>query len=470
MADTTAAADAHQRREPIPLLWRFAPAQFISTLGSTMALLGVALVAYRTSGDSIFHTILVSAAYSLPAAVFGLRAGRLADEHHRTQILLWTYGLKMVTFGSMAVLGIMGVLDANWLILVSLVGGTLGAFSYPAWQEYVKDVFPGDRLDEVNATFNTASSLATLIGAVVGGLLITAFGTTPVFVLNVLSYLPLLFVFAITRPTETVIGRRGRVHHQLRDTITFVRQVPQLRRGMIRIAVLSLLAAPLAQLLPEIASLVDSKPHTLGYLTAVFALGSTGVAVLVRRIKDRASSRTIVELDLLVTSVLLTAFGLAGWIIGARYAVVILALIPLGLAISTAQSVQTAMVQQATPANMAGPIFALYGMIYTVLAPLGGLTLGQISEHVSVWLVISAAGVGLTTFAVVELIIHRNARRAAGLPPPEVPLPLRHVHLDHALPILRPSRVLHHAHDHIVDRPSTAADDGPPGAGRHGRD
>lgn len=462
MADT-AAADAHQRREHIPLLLPFAAAQLVSTLGSTMALLGVALVAYRTSGDSIFHTILVSAAYSLPAAVFGLRAGRLADEHHRTRILLWTNGLKMITFGSMAVLGIIGILDANWLIVVSLVGGTLGAFAYPAWQEYVKDVFPAERLDEVNATFNTASSLATLIGAVVGGLLISAFGTTPVFVLNVVSYVPLILVIAVTRPTETVIGRRGRVPHQLRDTVAYVRQVPQLRRGMIRIAVLSMFAAPLAQLLPEIAALVDNKPHTLGYLTAVFALGSTGVAVLVRRVKDRASSRTIVELDLLVTSVLLTAFGVAGWMVGARYAVVILALIPLGLAISTAQSVQTAMVQQATPANMAGPIFALYGMIYTVLAPIGGLLFGQVSEHVSVWLVISAAGVGLTTFAFVELIIHRNARRAAGLPLPQVPLPLRHVHLDHALPILRPSRALHHVHDGVVD-PTTSSSDAASGA------
>ena len=52
-------------------------AEFLSSVGTTVVALAIAFLSYDES-KSVVHTVLVSAAYSLPTAVLGMYAGRIA--------------------------------------------------------------------------------------------------------------------------------------------------------------------------------------------------------------------------------------------------------------------------------------------------------------------------------------------------------------------------------------------------------
>ena len=147
-------------------------ATLISSLGSSAALLAVAWVSYQHS-DSIVHAVIVATAFSIPAVLLGPTAGRLAETHQRRQIIAWCYVGHMAVWNGVAFLDIIGWLTPAWLALATLLGGTCSALRFPSWQQFERSMVPDSRLHEANALFVSVRSLARIVGAVVGGFVIT---------------------------------------------------------------------------------------------------------------------------------------------------------------------------------------------------------------------------------------------------------------------------------------------------------
>ena len=85
-----------------PVIGPLAVTQLISALGSAMVGLAFVFLSYDRSG-SVFRAVLVTAAYTMPAAIFGVAAGRLAQHRSRRRILVVAYALKIVLYGALAV-------------------------------------------------------------------------------------------------------------------------------------------------------------------------------------------------------------------------------------------------------------------------------------------------------------------------------------------------------------------------------
>jgi MFS family permease len=176
----------------IPLVRALATAEAWSSLGTAMTVVAVAYLSYADS-KSVVHTVLVSAAYSLPTAVFGILAGRVAAQVSHRNLLWVCNALKLAVFLGMAALAAADLLDVPVLVVTSIVSGTISAFSTPAWMELQRDVVPSDRLDETNALITAAASGAALVGAFLGGVLLGTVGAWSLFLLDALSYLGFLW-------------------------------------------------------------------------------------------------------------------------------------------------------------------------------------------------------------------------------------------------------------------------------------
>ena len=386
-----------------PLIGRLGVAQFISAFGSAMVGLAFVYLTY-TRTNSVFRTVLVTAAYTLPAAALSVSAGRLAQHHSRRRILLVTYLLKGLLYGLVAVLEMLVGLDANALMVFSLVNGAVAALSYPAWQAFERDVVPADQLDTVNAFFSSLTSAAQLIGAIGGGFLLGVIGPGLVFLLNALSYVPELVVLARFHPKERVTGAPARHQHDLRRAISVIRNDPGLRRGFRSLVAVSLLAAPLFQLLPAVAAEIDSGAHTLGILTAMLALGGTSVTWAMVRLRHRYERRLIVVIGLLLTGAMLIGLGIANYLFDgdALYPPVIAALVVVGLTLGLGDSAITATVQSGAPEELEGSIFAVYAMVYTAVGPLGALALAQVADHLDVYSLLAICGIVLVVFGLTD--------------------------------------------------------------------
>ncbi len=96
-----------------------------------------------------------------------------------------------------------------------------------------------------------------------------------------------------------------------------------------------------------------------------------------------------------------------------RAAAVVIAA-PLGLLLSLGQSVISSVVQVQVQPGLEGPVFALYAIVYTVVAPLGGFALGWIADTNTVWTAVTSAGVAMSVLTGVLLGLLRGDRRRSA--------------------------------------------------------
>ncbi len=385
-------------------------ATWISSLGSSSALLAVAWVSYQHS-DSIVHTVIVATAFSIPAVLLGPTAGRLAETHERRQVIAWCYVGHMVVWNGVAFLDIIDWLTPAWLTLAALLGGTCSALRFPSWQQFERGMVPDARLHEANALFVSVRSLARIVGAVVGGFVITWAGPGSAFAFNALSFLPFALIIATRHEPRRSPRRRRIVRVRRRETVAYIRTEPTVRLAILMIVLLTLLAVPIASLLPAIADQIDDDAHALGVLTAFYAVGGSLVALVLRRIHEEYPKVRLVGPVLVVCGASLVVIGLLGDELGGagRMLSVVGLLLPIGLGLAIARAVLSSLVQLNTSAEMEGHVLALYGASVSLVTPIGGLTLAAITELTSVWVSVAVAGVLLLIVAVVIRVVRPTA-------------------------------------------------------------
>lgn len=425
----------------------------ISNIGGSTSYLAVAYVSYQRS-RSIIITVLVATASSVPAAIVGVQAGRLADRFDRRRVILATTVAAMVIWSALAAFELAGWVTSTWLMVSGALGGTMAALRYPSWQEFVKDIVPDGRLAEANGIFSGLGSMARIVGAVVGGLAITWVGVGPVWIVNVATYVPFMVAVARVRvPRQVVRGRAA--HADLRATLAYARRQPVVRLAIRLVTVVTLLAVPIAQLLPPIADELGSEAHALGLLTAFYGLGGTLVAVVLRRLGADYPRNRMVNGAVLGCGVALVVIGLSGEVFGtpAKEIGIVALLVPIGLGLNLVQAVLSAIVQVSSSAEMEGRVVALYGVAVGLVTPVGAITLGLVADGTSVWVALAVAG-GL--LAVIGLVVAVRGDNAVLDGAPAVHASA----VDHARHLAAHSVGLVHAGHHQAVTVSTGRDAG----------
>ncbi|MBJ8343833.1 MFS transporter [Antrihabitans sp. YC2-6] len=384
--------------------------ELFSAAGSTMAVLAVAYLSFNDS-KSVIHTVLVSAAFSLPTALLGTFAGRVAARSGHRRMLFFCTVIKLALYVAMAALAFVDALSIPLLLATSVLLGAVAAFDYPAWMQFERDIVPANQLDQANGTLSAYASASTFAGGILGGVLLGITGPWALLLLNAFSYGAFLVILAKTRPTERDTRPGERVGFW--DVVRYVRGQPAIAIAFIQTGLLGLFVAPIAQLLPAIAHGLSGGTN-LGIVTGAVAVGAIGLAAVVGRLRKRFSRATILYGTFLVAGLIMFFLGLFGDVLeGAPlWFLVLLALIPFGLLFSLAQAVLTAIVQTRVDPEMEGPVFALYAIIYTLCAPLGGIFLGRFADQHDVWGSLKVAGV-MVTIASVAIFVVRVRRTQA---------------------------------------------------------
>jgi MFS family permease len=434
-------------------------AQLVSSMGTAAGLLAVAYASYHHA-NSIIHTVIVATAYGLPAALVAPLAARIADTKDWRRVIVVGDLAIVATWIGLVVLDLVEWLNPTWLTLASLLTGTAGALVYPSWHEFERAIAPGDRLGEANAVLSSAGSIARVAGAVIGGFVLTWTGPAVLFGFNALSYVPLMFVVTRMRyahePRPPGSVRRVGLH----DALTFARRQPMVRDAIEIVIVLTLLAVPIASLLPAIADEFGDEAHHLGLLTAFYSIGGSLVAAVLTRLSKRFDTSVLTAPAVLTCGLSLAVIGVLGDVLGsvAGQIVVVALLIPIGLGLAMAQAVLSSTVQLASTPEIESEVLALYSAAVSLVAPIGALTLAMVTELRSVWLAVAVSG-GLLALLSILRIVRKRAGAAGGSRPA-----VRRTILEHAAQLGRFAEGFLHPGQY---RPVTGrdADRGAPSAG-----
>lgn len=358
---------------------------------------------------------LVGAARLLPALVFGLIGGVLADRFDRRRMLLWTRTTLALVVAATAVLVLSGSVTIRNILVLAALFALVSAIDVPVRLAISPMLTPpADALSAISITRSTMQASA-IVGPLVGGLLIGPLGTGSLLVLNAELYAISGLGSGRLRPLPAMVAAGGvSPLDSLLEGLRYVGARPALRAFLTANAIFAVFANSYPQLLPAVAhDTLGGGALELSWLAAGSGVGA------------------------LLGSFFLTTIGSwrkPGWVLIAHAAGAGIALIVFGMQRTAGPAVAvtavlgwlsivytggTGTVLQIHSANeFRGRILGLHATIFLVGVQLGTLVLGVAGSLTSVAQAEMLAGVAIL---IVAIGISRVAavRGLEAWPPPE---------------------------------------------------
>lgn len=257
-------------------------------LGNTVSNAGgliqsVAAAWIMTTISTADHVALVQTATFLPMALFALPAGAIADIYDRRKVQLVCFFLAFVAAALMTLVSALDMITPWILLGLCFLVGTGGALAAPARGASVAEQVPKQLIPQAVALNNISYNLARSVGPAIGGVLVATLGVTVAFVVNTLSFLPMLESLRRWRrePEVSRLPPEG-LFRSVYAGVRYVMNMQAIRRAIGRAFVLCLFGAALPSLMPLIArDLLVGNASTFGLLLGFFGAGAVcGIFVL----------------------------------------------------------------------------------------------------------------------------------------------------------------------------------------------
>ena len=172
--------------------------QFTTRLGDAVFHIALVWVALELTGSTSAMGIISMVGY-LPALVFGLFAGAVADRVDRRRLMMACDVLQAVAVAIIPVLHVAGLLQGWHLAACAFLLATGASFFGPARDSFLPVVADPDRLLRANSFLHTSNHLAWMVGPAAAGGLIAVAGTVHLFTVDAATFLVSLATLAALR-------------------------------------------------------------------------------------------------------------------------------------------------------------------------------------------------------------------------------------------------------------------------------
>ncbi len=391
--------------------------KLVSDMGSAIFLVSVLwTVVSEVGGASAVSLILIASA--LPAALLAPFGGLLADKRNKKAILVISDLLSGTSLLLLSLFIGTNLFTIQVLFVTVLMIQVLSVFFGPALLSLIPSVVRGKDLSQANSLIQLTSSLAHIVGMAVAGLLIHLLGLKMVIVVNGISFiLSGLSESFIRMENEVLVSRRITeigIRESLRDLSRGLRLVWHKvdLRGLILVeACIDFIGTSIFVLLPVLAKdIMQVGSEGYGIMQASIAAGSL-VGTVVLSVLPKMKKKYLV---------LAVGTGIAGgsiFLVGLypQLVSVCFFLLVLGLALAFANVNEMVLLQENSPAEMRGRVFAFRASINSALRPISygwvGLVVGSILAPTSI---IMAVGVTTVALGSLFLVIGKLASRPSS--------------------------------------------------------
>jgi MFS family permease len=373
---------------------------FLSNIGTWMQSVAQGWLVLRLS-DSAFLLGLVGFAGSIPTLLLAPLAGVAADRFDRRKLLLATQSTQMACAFTLAAATAAGLASVAIVAAVAMVNGIANALTVPSHQSLFLDLVGRENLTNAIALNSMQFNLSRVVGPMLAGLTIGAFGEVVCFALNGISFVAILVPLASLSPLPASRRRSRSAWIDLRGGLRFARRHPHIPQLLVICAVIAVFGTPPVTLAPLFARrLLGVGPEGLGGMLSAVGLGAVAAALLIAAHADFTKKGLGV---LLAASAFVVS--LAGFALSRRYLLSLACLALLGGAMTSTASLINTLLQMSAPDRLRGRVISLYALAWLGLIPLGNLQAGAVAQRfgAATALVVGAICIGLT-IAIVQAV------------------------------------------------------------------
>lgn len=366
------------RRRDFGLLWS---GGLVSIIGSWMQTIAVGALVTARTGQVSWAAIVAAGAF-LPIGIFSPLGGALADRLPRRAMLVTGNVVQTGLAALLAVLVGTGHGSPLAVTVVVTVQGVVSALILPFQQAILPELVPPGEILAAASLNSAQYNLGRVVGPVLAGITVAAFGYPVAFVANAVSFLAVVLALVFVRlDPPPGRGTAATLRASMRAGARAAWEEPGCRAAIGVIGVVALLASPFIALIPAVAQhLTDGGERAVGSATAVLTtaqgIGAVLGALALAPLADRFGRGTMLMVDLCLLPVALVAYGLAGTL-----GVAVITMAAVGLVYIGVLSGLSTIVQLRAPSEYRGRVLSLYLVALGVVYPLGALLQGFIADR-----------------------------------------------------------------------------------------
>lgn len=345
-----------------------------------------------------------------PMLVLAPIAGVLADRMPKRRLLMMTQAAMGAVGLLLGLLVVTGTVRLWMVYVLALALGAAAAVDAPARQSFISEMVPREDLSNAVGLNSASFNAARIIGPAAAGLLIAWVGTGPVFLINAVSFVAVIWslsrmrVNELTAPPKAVRGRG-----QMREGLRYVRSRPDLMLVLVIVGMVGTFGLNFQMTTALMATSVFHKgAGEYGLLGSIMAVGSLSGALLAAR-RERPRLRLVVGAAF--------AFGVSSSIAAVMptYTLFAVALVPVGLSSLTLMTSANASIQLSVAPQMRGRVMALYMAIFMGGTPIGAPVIGWVGAQFGARWTIGVGGIVAlaTAIAAVAWLVHTRRVRVS---------------------------------------------------------
>ena len=275
-----------------------------------------------TLTPSTLMVALVQTASTLPALLFGLVAGSLADIVERRKIILVTQIVLLLSTAVLGITALAGLIGPASLLTLTFVVGTGFTVYLPAQQAHINELVPPKELHRAVALGAVGYNVARAAGPALAGAIVAWVNTGSAFLASAACFTVMIFAARQLKARQQALpGVPERLLSGVLSGLRFVRHSPGMRALVLRNLSFALCASAFWALLPVIArDQLRLDAGGFGMLSASFGLGAIAGALSIPSQLLRRSLNSVVIsgtflwtlTTLLIAATDLTAVAVAG--------------------------------------------------------------------------------------------------------------------------------------------------------------
>ena len=378
---------------------------FTSTVGNWMQQVAQSWLVFELTHSS-FYLGLDNFFGQLPILLFTLIGGVIADRYNRRHVLVLSQLLQMATAFVLAALIYLDQVRVEYILLLSFVAGLGQAFGGPAYQALIPSLVAKKDLPNAIALNSIQFNLARVVGPLLAGATLAAWGGAACFGLNGLSFLVVIVALLSMSIRHVKPVDPKPMMQELKGGLRYAKGEPTIVALTILAALTTFLGLPLLTFLPVFArDIFQGDINRFSHMMAFSGAGAVCGALIVAWL----GRFTHMGRTLLITQV---AFGalITGFALSRTVWVSDLLLFLSGAALLMTFSMTSSLVQLIVPDHLRGRVMSIYMVAFRGGMPLGSLAAGYAASLTSAPLVLAVNGVLILLVAAYFLVRSHGVR------------------------------------------------------------
>jgi MFS family permease len=358
--------------------------QLISLIGTWMQTTGQAWLVLELT-HSAWLLGVVGALQFLPVMLLALFGGVLADRLPKRRVLLFTQSFATLQAFVLWLLVVTGEVRLWHVLVLAALLGLTNSFDMPTRQAFVVEMVGRHDLPNAIALNSSLFNLARILGPGLGGLIIAWVGVTPLFLLNAISFIPVITGLALIRmselhaqakpPTLEADAPRQNTLQSLREGLAYVWHTPSILLIIAVLGTISLFGINFNVVLPLFATdVLHAGAVGFGFLSAAFGAGSLLSALWLAWGNTRPNMHRLL-IAAFAFCLFEAAFAISHW-----YALSLVLIASTGFAQIAFSATANTTIQTVAPDHLRGRVMSVFMLVFAGSIPFGNLFIGGLAH------------------------------------------------------------------------------------------